>query len=216
MVEGIDISSWQGSNIDWTKVKASGIDFVFIKATQDSSYTNPYFQKHWQEARRQNIIRGAYHFFDPRVPVEKQVTHFVSKVKELQEGDLPPMLDLEVEAWWQSIPAADRLPLVFAWLQAVEAKLRLPPILYMGFYFARDILRTSGHHELLRYKLWTAHYTRKPGPLIAPPFKSWTFWQYTDRGRVPGVIGNVDKNRFAGTRADLLRLCKVSDIDRPA
>lgn len=216
MITGIDVSSWQGNNIDWSKVKTSGISFAFIKATEGSSYTNPNFQRDWRETRHHNICRGAYHFFDPRVPVKKQVAHFVSTVKELHEGDLPPMLDLETESWWQSIPPADRLPLVIAWLQAVEEKLGLPPIIYTGFYFARDILRTSGHRELLKYKLWTAHYTKAPGPLIAPPWKTWTFWQYTDRGRVPGIISDVDKNRFAGTREDLLRMCKLSDINRPA
>ncbi len=215
MLEGIDISSWQGK-IDWARVKSSGVDFAFIKATQGSSYTNPNFHSDWKEAKEQNIPRGAYHFFDPRVPVEKQVLHFVSTVNELHDGDLPPVLDLENESWWLAIAPAKRISMVMAWLEAVEAKFGLPPIIYTGFYFARDVLKTGRHAELVRYKLWIAHYTKAPLPLIPAPWSTFTFWQFTDHAKVAGITGNVDKNRFAGSNGDLLRMGKLNDVSRGA
>ena len=64
--QGIDVSRWQhGTSLDWSKVKADGIDFAFIKATEDSTYVNPYFAGDWAATTSLGIYRGAYHFARP-------------------------------------------------------------------------------------------------------------------------------------------------------
>jgi len=60
--KGIDVSHFQGE-IDWSTVKAAGIDFAFIKATDGVAEIDPRFVENWQGAGQANIARGAYHFF---------------------------------------------------------------------------------------------------------------------------------------------------------
>lgn len=215
MIEGIDCSSWQGT-ISWQAAKAKSVRFAFIKATEGSTYMNPNFPLDWKEARRSGIIRGAYHYFDPSQSVTSQVNHFVAVVGFLETGDLPPALDLEGNKW-NAIPIKDRLPLALSWLNAVEQAFGLPPVVYVGHYFARDVLRTAGVFQLRRHKLWIPNYNTKiQQPLIPAPWSNWTFWQYTDSGQIPGVIsGRVDRNRFAGSMEDLLHLTKRNS-KRPA
>ncbi|WKL00296.1 GH25 family lysozyme [Paenibacillus amylolyticus] len=60
--QGIDVSRYQG-NIDWAKVKASGMTFVFIKATEGQTYTDPNYQKNVTSALAAGMLVGTYHFF---------------------------------------------------------------------------------------------------------------------------------------------------------
>lgn len=60
--QGIDVSRYQG-NIDWAKVKASGITFVFIKATEGRTYVDPNFEKNVTGALAAGMMVGTYHFF---------------------------------------------------------------------------------------------------------------------------------------------------------
>jgi lysozyme len=91
-LRGIDVASWE-PNINWEKVCAQGIRFAFIKASQ-ADFTDPKFDSHWAGSKQAGVLRGAYHFLDPRVNSKVQADTFLSKVK-LEPGDLPPVLDLE-------------------------------------------------------------------------------------------------------------------------
>src|SRR5215217_9484458 len=63
---GPDVSRWQhGSPLTWAAVKASGHSFAFVKATEGSGYTNPYFASDWAGTRNVGLMRGAYHFARP-------------------------------------------------------------------------------------------------------------------------------------------------------
>ena len=99
--EGIDVSRHQGK-IDWKAVAAAGATFAYIKATEGGSHVDQRFPENWSGAKAAGIRRGAYHFFNPRTPVQKQVTLFKSTVT-LGAGDLPPVLDkptsVSVNAW---------------------------------------------------------------------------------------------------------------------
>ena len=58
---GLDVSSWQG-NVDWATVAANGARFAFVKATEGTSYVNPYFTQQYVGAFDVGLVRGAYHF----------------------------------------------------------------------------------------------------------------------------------------------------------
>ncbi len=57
-IQGIDVAGYQGYP-DWTAVKNSGKTFVFGKATEGTTYTNPYFATNWAPRSRAGLIRGA-------------------------------------------------------------------------------------------------------------------------------------------------------------
>lgn len=208
-IEGIDVAIWQG-RIDWQKVKASGIAFAYIKATEGTLYRNPNFARDWSESQHAGIIRGAYHFFDPTKSPLAQAKHFVSTVGPWEGQDLPPALDLEGISW-NSIPQAARLSLVLEWLVAVEDSWGVSPFIYTNYFFARDVLRTQDNKSLSRFKLWIANWNQVDHPPLPAPWSEWTIWQYSDAGRIPGAIaGKVDRDRFAGTVAELRRLRQSS------
>ena len=61
---GLDVSSWQG-NVDWTAVWAGGGRFAYVKATESTTYVNPYFTQQYMGAYQVGLVRGAYHFALP-------------------------------------------------------------------------------------------------------------------------------------------------------
>tara|TARA_Y100001933_G_scaffold248756_1_gene283035 strand:+ start:378 stop:620 length:243 start_codon:yes stop_codon:yes gene_type:complete len=67
---GIDVSHHQGA-IDWAKVKAAGVHYCFMKATEGSTFKDKRFDFNWNQAKAHGIIRGAYHFFRPNAPVDR-------------------------------------------------------------------------------------------------------------------------------------------------
>lgn len=204
--QGIDVSHHNGS-IDWKKVKASGVEFVFIKASEGGTYQDPTFKRNWQAAKAAGLLRGAYHFFRPGVSVAKQVANFTAAVGNLEPGDLPPVLDVENPVLWEGLSPKTSADMSIAWMDAVEKQVGLKPIVYAGFYFIRDTLGADS--RLAAYPLWLAQY-RKNDPNVPKPYSTWTFWQYTESGRCDGITGNVDRNYFNGSSADLQKLTKAA------
>jgi lysozyme len=205
MLKGIDVSAYQ-ENIDWQKVKAAGMEFAFIKATEGSTYVDPKFARNWAEAKKAGVPRGAYHFFRPRSSLKGQIDNFLRSVPKLEPGDLPPVLDLEVPEDWTLFSVSKRMELVLGWVQAVKEELGLDPILYLSAYFPDDVLGNDG--RLDDYPLWVAHYSRGTRPRVPKPWQFYTFWQYTDEGSVAGVSGPVDMNRFNGSIDQLRKFMK--------
>lgn len=91
-IKGIDVAHWE-PQVDWALVRALDIRFAFIKATQ-ADFADSMFESHWAGAKQAGILRGAYHFIDPRVDGRRQAEAFLRTV-QLEPGDLPPVLDLE-------------------------------------------------------------------------------------------------------------------------
>lgn len=203
---GIDVSHHQDS-IDWTKVRAAGHRFAFIKATEGATVTDALFATNWKAARDAGLRTGAYHFFHPQTDVAKQVENFLAAVGSRRSGDLPPVLDLEVPSeWivapefdqWSKVPASERVPRVLAWLKAVEARLGVRPIIYLSPSFANDILANDA--RLAAYDLWIAHYTSASSPTVPKPWTTWLYWQFSETGTAPGIPGkSVDLDVFNGT-----------------
>lgn len=198
-VRGIDVSRYQG-RIDWRDVEDDGVAFAFIKATEGLELVDPMFARNWREARKAGVVRGAYHFFRPNLSPERQARHFLRTVR-LTDSDLPPVLDVEVTG---GVSTATLRRRVRTWLRIVERETGKRPIVYTNARFGSQRL-ASGFG---RHALWVAHY-RPRIPLIPRGWTRWTFWQYSERGRVDGVPSRVDMNRFRGTRADLRRFVQA-------
>ena len=94
--DGVDVSHWQGT-ISWSKVKAAGMQFAFMKATESTTYTDSQLATNWAGVQAVGMYRGAYHFARPKVgTAPAQARYFVSRVGSFQgAGTLPPVLDLE-------------------------------------------------------------------------------------------------------------------------
>jgi lysozyme len=202
---GIDVSTYQG-RIDWRKVRQAGIKFAFIKATEGSTIIDDRLAENRRNARANGIPCGYYHFFRPRSSVQGQIDNFVKALGTLYPGDLPPVIDIEVPDQWQEIAVDQRIVLIKTFLDGVKAALGVDPIIYCSAYFPDDVL---GNAKILaNYPLWVAQYTSKSSPRVPAPWGFWTFWQYTDTGRIPGIPGEVDVNKFNGSLEQLAKFQK--------
>ena len=204
---GVDVASWQhpsGAAINWTSVRSAGKTFAFIKATESTTYTNPYFATDRSRARTAGLDVGAYHFARPTTAAGSaaaQARHFVAVTGAGRvAGDLPPVLDLEAGG---SLAPAALVRWAGQWLTTVKALTGRTPIVYTyPAFYTSNLARTTA---LRAYPLWIANYTSASAPSSAytAGWSTWTFWQWSATGRVSGISGAVDLNRFNGTQATL-------------
>lgn len=190
-VQGIDVSGYN-TGTNWIQVKASGIAFAFIKATEGITYLNPYFRNDWANSKSAGIIRGAYHFFHPKDDPVKQANYFLSVMGHLSLGDLPAVLDLEIH----SAPIKEEVASALIWLETIEKATGKTPIIYSGHYFIDELANPP---EFEKYHLWLAGYTSTPQ--IPKPWNGYTFWQHSDSGKVLGVNGFCDLSVAGGDLA---------------
>ncbi len=145
-IHGIDISHYQG-DINWNRLRYSAmvdgcpIRFIFIKATEGTSRVDENFYDNFENAREYGFLRGAYHFWSNKSSARAQAYYFLSKV-HLEEGDLPPVLDIEHKP--QDVSVEDFQMDVLTWLHIVEDKYHVKPIIYTYYKFKEkmEILAT--------------------------------------------------------------------------
>lgn len=193
-IHGIDVSRYQ-STISWEAVKEMKVNniqlgFAFIKATEGTDLVDPFFKRNWKKAKSAGMVRGAYHFFNPKKDGKAQAQNFFENVK-LESGDLPPVLDIE-KSFGMSEAKLQRE--VKSWLDAMEAAYGVKPVIYTYVTFYERYLKGSFDE----YPLWIAHYYQPDNPRISRP---WHFWQHSEEGRVNGIIAKVDFNVFNGDSA---------------
>jgi len=202
-VSGIDVSHWSG-RIDWSRVRATGQRFAFVKATESETYVDPTFDDNWLGAKSAGLLRGAYHFFRVNADPGRQANLFINTIRSMPDmGELPPVLDLETNDGQTNARVIARAKL---WLDAVETAFRKRPIIYSGYYFLRDHFSETGGGPpawTKDYPLWLAQYpyqyTLGSQPALPRGWFTWSFWQYNDKGQVNGVPERVDMDVFNGT-----------------
>src|SRR3954452_4694376 len=138
-VGGPDVASYQhpsGRAINWSSVYASGKRFVFVKATEGTSYRNPYFAGDWAGSHAAGLLHGAYHFARPNVragSAAAQARRFVATAGSARsKGDLPPTLALEVSG---ALGPTKLIAWPRQWLTAVERLTGRKPMIYSYPYF---------------------------------------------------------------------------------
>lgn len=194
-IHGIDLARFQDS-VDWRAVKRAGVSFAFIKATEGGDLLDPKFKSHWRGAGRVGIRRGAYHFYYFCTAADVQARWFIRNVPR-RKGALPPVLDLEWNPFSPTCklrpPAQTVRREATRFLDMLEAHYGQRPIIYTtpGFYKDAGLKKMRGEEFWLRS---TAKNLRQ-----AYPGQTWSFWQYSSTGIMPGISGDVDLNLFEGS-----------------
>lgn len=196
-VHGTDVSRYQ-NNVDWRAVRASGISFVFIKATEGGDMLDANFQEHWRGAREAGIPRSAYHFFYFCRPAHEQAAWFIRNVPK-EAGVMPHVLDME----WNHLsptcrvrpPAATVQREMKTFLDILERHYGKRPIIYttIDFYNENRLRDFNG------YEWWLRSVANHPDKIYNN--ERFLFWQYTGTGEIPGIRGNADINVYNGTAA---------------
>lgn len=207
-IYGIDISRYQ-TKINWWKLrfnfdaekdticyKETGehlpVSFIFLKATQGRTFDKTYNDKR-KKAKKMGYKTGAYHILVSDTNIVAQARNFIN-IAALDSSDYPPILDIESKLVER--PYSQYREKVMTWLKLVEKETGGRPLIYCSDKTREEVLNTP---EFNNYHFWIARYD------TIPPKSSdeWLFWQFTDKGRMVGIEGNVDISIWRGTKKEL-------------
>lgn len=182
-ISGIDLSHHNQVD-DWAKISA---DFVYLKATEGSTWTDSKFEKYLEGAKKENLPVGAYHFMTTSTPAAAQFEAFM-KVVPKGRVDLIPMLDIERQNKGFVMTKEQLQKHVREWVTMCENYYGCKPIIYssIGFY----IKYLKGKFDDCLFWCGDVGASKKYVNLI-----DWAIWQY-EIGNVRGVKGEVDKNKL--------------------
>ena len=190
--EGIDVSNWQG-NIDYAQVKAAGIEIVYIKASEGTTYKDPYFERNYANAKTNGLKVGFYHFVTAtNVQAARNQAQFFASVISGKSPDCKLAMDFEQFREGLSVDEINEISKAF--LETVRQLTGKEVVIYSNLNDAKTIFS----RELAsQYPLWVAYWGSESGLLNSSSnWQNWEGWQYTNRGIVAGVNGYVDRNRF--------------------
>jgi lysozyme len=195
---GIDVSRWQGQ-INWRQVRAGGVHFAIAKATEAQSWVDPQYARNRERADARGLLFGAYHFAQPDRSYNdaiREADHFV-RTAQLLPRHLIPVLDLEVT---NGLGPKAMVSWTKTWLQRVESRLGVKPMIYTSPSFWVDKMGNSTWFANNGYRLWIAHWRATEPRLPASSWggRGWTIWQVSDCGSVPGIKGCVDIDLHRG------------------
>ena len=195
MKRGIDVSTYQG-DINWAKVKADGIDFAFIKATQGRSVSNASLRNFEDSKFAQNIVNanrwgiriGVYHYLTAWNVTEamREAEYFLSVIAPYRS-----IIDL-----WAAVDVEDsRSPkdktlmaqIVNTFCSRVEAE-GYRPMVYTNPDWLTNKLGNVSHWDL-----WLALWRNKANVPTADKYQNLRVWQWGSE-TVSGISGKVDAN----------------------
>lgn len=183
-MKGIDVSVHNGS-IDWKKVKADGIQFAILRAGygRELSQKDARFEENYKNVKAAGIPVGAYWYSyamsEDEARLEADV--FLSVIKGKQ-FEFPVYFDVEEKKQFDL--GKEKLSAIMrAFLEKVESA-----GYFVGLYGSASSLTTHTADDIKnRYTIWLAHWVEKTNYSGA-----YALWQYSDKGSVNGISGNVD------------------------
>ncbi|MFJ8823551.1 lysozyme [Streptomyces sp. NPDC102467] len=205
---GHDVSSHQ-KHVNWRKAKSKGARFVYVKATESTTYKNPYFTQQYNGARTARLVRGAYHFGVPNQSSGRtQASYFVRNGGAWSRDGwtLPPALDIEYNPYSKKhkcygLSKARMVSWIKSFSNEVLRGTGRRPVIYTNYHWWKTCTGNSRAFAA-NHALWLARYDESSGALPAG-WTYWTFWQYANRGGLPG-----DQNVFNGSMAQLQRFAR--------
>ena len=189
---GIDVSKWNG-NIDWTAVRNSGVSYVIIRcgyrgSTGGSLIEDPTYRKNIKGAKAAGLQVGVY-FFTQAIN-EVEAVEEASMVLNLISGQgvtLPVYLDVEASGGRADGIGKDmRTRVCKAFCQTIQNSGYKAGVYANKTWFTSYINTAS----LTNYKIWLAQYAATPTYTAT----RYDMWQYSSKGSVAGISGNVDMN----------------------
>jgi lysozyme len=213
---GIDVSQYQGT-IDWAAVGTTTTRFVIVRATKGTNYDDPTFATNVAGARANGLAVGAYHRATPQAHPDgtadltdaaHEADHFLA-VAAPGAGDLIPALDIEETG---GMAPAELVAWVRKWVTRVTSKLGVHPMLYASPNFWTTNMGNTTWFADHGYRLWIAHWNVKSPTVPANDWQGagWTFWQWTHKPGLPGVTGDLDRDRFEGTNLKTAEISRLT------
>jgi lysozyme len=201
-VLGLDCSKYQ-EDINWSQVKAAGVEFAFIKITEGTTghEDNIYNLKaRIQDAQKNGVKVGYYHFArpgnvdNPEDDANEEVKNVVAHIGFLPKADLPIVLDIEAYSnsiiWDNKIDHMNKFITAFIYGLNAEG-------LDVIIYSYKSFIEENSAPTLGIYPLWLAAYLNSPEtstPGVPSGWTEWKIWQFTEKGQVSGYNDVIDLN----------------------
>lgn len=185
---GIDVSEYQGS-IDYNLVRANGIEIVYIRSSEGTNFIDPYFRDNYNNAKVAGLKVGFYHYVTSRSVEEAVVEadYFASVIS----GTSPDCLLAMDFEYFDGLSSTEVNEISRAFLERLESVTSKRVMIYSDAYNAGNVFDSS----LSEYPLWIAEYGVEE-PELFRNWSSWAGFQYSDTGRISGINGYVDLDRF--------------------
>ena len=179
---GVDVSEYQ-DKIDMKRLSEQNIDFVYIRATEGSSYQDACFRENWKNAHECGLLAGAYHFFSFDSSGETQARNYIETVGEL-EGDLIPVVDFEYYGDKEkNRPDKEKvLRELHIFLEILEKEYGVKPMIYT----LKNIYSVYLDDEVDGYPLWVRNVFY---PAALDGWGDYVMWQYLDTAQLDGYSG---------------------------
>lgn len=197
---GIDISKYQGNELEVLNRFTDSLTFVICKGTEGNTYTDPSFAENWKEIHEKNYIGGIYHFYHSNDAPESQSQNFLSVLNDLDKSDFAPIVDVESGGIEEETDIQTVQDDLISFLNKIEEATGRTPIIYTNVsvgdkYFDSD--------KFNKYPLWIADYSGADEPRMPGVWADtkWTLWQKTDRYLIDNKKNDFDV--FNGSLAHL-------------
>lgn len=184
-VRGIDVSIFQGYNIDYNKVKKAGYSFVMPRCGYGNMVAYPYqkdptFETNYKNAKAAGLSIGTY-FYSYALDADsaKREAQGVLNVIKGKQFDYPIALDIE-ENSQMNLSASQKAAVIEAFISVLENA-----GYYVVLYSYESFLNSVPITTLAKYDIWCANINRKPS-------MRYGIWQDSWTGRINGINGDVD------------------------
>lgn len=197
ILKGIDISKWQGT-IDFSKVAKDNQNkkFVIIKATQGITITDGKLNYNSTEANKYKLLVSYYHYANTSIDAKEQANYFLNAIKNLPKNSIPLVLDLEENQG--NLDRQSMTNFVTDFINTIKANNKEVGIYSYASFLNSNLIQP---HNFSNIPLFLSAYPTNninplPEKLNQPTLpKGWYnyyLWQYSNKGQVNGIEGNVD------------------------
>lgn len=188
-LKGIDVSQWQG-NIDWQKVKGAGVQFAMLRAGYGRNNLDTKFHRNAQGAAAAGIPVGLYWFsYALNVEMARREAQYAVELAKKYKITWPIAYDLEYDTVSYAAKNGVTITKSLATQMAIAFCEEIKRLGYIPMVYTNlDYLKRYFDRSKLPYDLWYAQYASTAS--VADK----EIWQYSSKGSVPGIAGNVDMN----------------------
>jgi len=198
-VRGVDISH-HNPIIDWNEVHEQNIGFVYMKATGGISHLDRNYIYNYKAAKDKGIKAGSYHFYLFAASGEEQARHFIRTAK-CESGDLYPAIDVEHSPDNPYSQDTAYISIVINELKVLENELYEYYGVHPLIYTNRDCHKLYINNNFPDNMIWMCDLDIEPSDI-----DNWIIWQFSHKGELPGVAGNIDLNYFRYTYDQLPKI----------
>lgn len=207
--QGIDVSKWQGV-VDFKKVKKAGYDFVILNAGYGKYLTqkDPTFERNYMEAKEAGLAVGAYWYsYAQSVADAKLEADTFIEVLKGRKFEYPVAFDIEDETQNKLSKS-----LIGDMCDAFCSRLEKAGYYVCVYSYSSFLVNKVPTSILSKYDVWLAEFTTAKSPSYNG---SYGIWQYSSRGSVNGVLGDVDLNHSYKDYPTIIKEAGLNGYPKP-